>query len=69
MDKKGTISELEQKIEIHKETSIKAKYEAKKNTTKIYVKEKGQDEKLKEKKSGLMLLQMVTNEGKLNIEY
>lgn len=68
-DKKGAFTKLEQKLEVKKGFNVSASYDNKKNATKIYVKEKDKEEKLKETKSGLIILRLVTNQGKLDFEY
>lgn len=68
-DKKGAFKEFEQKFKVNTDFTVRAAYDGKKNETKIFVKNKGSEEKLKEKKSGLVILRLVTKQGKLDFEY
>jgi pimeloyl-ACP methyl ester carboxylesterase len=68
-NKNGSLKEFEQKIKVKKDFKIRAKYDAKKNTTKIYFVDKENKEKLKETKAGLVLIRIATKEGELVAEY
>lgn len=68
-DKKDALSHLEQELKIQGNRVAHAVYNSKKNETKIFVREKDIEEKLKETKPGLVILRLVTDQGKLNFEY
>jgi len=69
LDKKtGKLEDLDQTIKIKGEEKIKAKYNPKKNITRIEIKEKG-DKKKVEERNGIALLQLLTNKGQLEIKY
>lgn len=67
-DKKDKFNVNEQTFEIEKEIKIKIKYDNKKNQSTISTKE-DKEEKIKEVKDGLILLQLKTNQGKLEYSY
>lgn len=58
----------EQKFRIEKEIKIKIKYSIKKNQSKIFTKEAG-EEKAKEIRDGLVLLQLTTENGTIKYSY
>ena len=69
-EKDGTLKELEQEMEVGKgkdRQEVEAKYDARKNQTIIKVDEPKTEKKIV--KSGLALLRLATDKGKLVIEY
>lgn len=69
-DKRGSIKELEQKMTVgtgKDKQEVEAKYEAKKNQTTIKIHKANRETKVV--KTGLVLLRMATDRGKLTIEY
>ena len=69
LDKSGTLKHLTQKIVIKKEERIMAEYNAKKDETKVFVKDFNSKMKYKETLPGLVLLNLATNQGNLDISY
>ncbi len=65
---KDNIKELEQKFEIKDEVKIRIKYNSKKNQSTIVTKVNG-EERVKEIKDGLILLQLITEKGTLKYSY
>ncbi|MBM3272433.1 hypothetical protein FJY94_04125, partial [Candidatus Kaiserbacteria bacterium] len=68
-DKAGVLKKLEQKVAVKKDFTLRAKYDGKKNETKIYFVDKDNKEKLKEVREGLVLARIVTKDGGLEVEY
>lgn len=66
--KKDKLNVEEQRFEIKKEVKIRIKYNPKKNQSTIIIRETGQ-EKVKESRDGLFLLQLKTNKGILEYSY
>lgn len=66
--KKQRANVREQNFEIKKEVGIRIQYDAKKNKSTVIVKE-NKKERIKEIKSGLVLLQLLTNKGQLTTTY
>lgn len=64
--KNDVLNVREQNFEVKGDVKIRIKYDPKTNTSTIITKEFG-EEKVKETKAGLILLQLVTNQG--NLEY
>ena len=52
-----------------KDFTLRAKYDAKRDETKMYFVDKESKEKLKETKRGLVLIRITTNEGVLGVGY
>lgn len=67
-EKNGVIKELEQDIKADRVFEVDAKYGASKNQTEIKVKLEGRKEK-KETKPGMVMLQLLTNNGSLEYLY
>jgi len=65
---KDNIRELEQKFEIKDEVKIKIKYDSKKNQSTISIKQ-DKEEKVKDTREGLILLQLTTEKGTLKYSY
>jgi pimeloyl-ACP methyl ester carboxylesterase len=68
-NKDGSLKELQQEVKVKKDFNFHAKYDAKKNETKIYFVDKENKEKLKEMRMGLVLIRIVTREGGLVVEF
>ena len=76
VDKSGNLKELEQKTTVGT-LKIEAHYDAKKNTTKIKKKIKGNNDNnedddtsgVKETFTGLRILKLMTDKGNLTVEY
>jgi len=68
-DKDGSIKELEQKIEVKKDFNIHAKYNKKKDETKISIENKDHHKNIKETKQGMVIIKLTTKKGKLEFEY
>jgi len=66
--KKDKINVKEQNFELKGEVKIRIKYNSKKNESAIIVKEP-KEEKVKEIRNGLVILQLLTNEGQLKTSY
>ena len=66
--KKDKSNVKEQKFEVKREVQIRIKYDPKRNQSEITTRETG-EEKLKEVKDGLILLQLKTNQGNLEYSY
>ena len=65
----GSLKHLTQKIIIKKEERVRAEYDAKKNETKIFVKDKENGIKFKETLPGLIILKLTTSQGEFDISY
>ncbi|MEK7534724.1 MAG: peptidoglycan DD-metalloendopeptidase family protein, partial [Patescibacteria group bacterium] len=66
--KKDKLNVDEQRFEIKKEVKIRIKYDQKKNQSTITTRVNGQD-KIKETRDGLVLLQITTEKGTINYNY
>ena len=72
MDKKtGKIKELKQKIEVKHQFRIKAKYNYKKNETRIEINLGKEENKQKTKQAlpGLVIVKLIAKLGNLNFEF
>ncbi|MBI4096129.1 MAG: alpha/beta hydrolase [Candidatus Levybacteria bacterium] len=66
--RKGALSIKEQNFELKKEVKTRIQYDSRKNKSTIIVKE-GKKEKVKEVRSGLVLLNLLTDKGQLKTSY
>lgn len=66
--KKDKLNVNEQNFELKKEIKIRIKYDQKKNMSTIVIKEP-KEEKIKEVRDGLVILQLFTNKGQLETSY
>jgi len=60
--------DLDQKIKIKGEEKLKAKYNPKKDLTRIEIKEQGEEKRIEER-NGIILLQLLTNKGQLETNF
>ncbi|MBI5003527.1 hypothetical protein HZC00_00320 [Candidatus Kaiserbacteria bacterium] len=67
--KDGSLKEMMQEVKVKKDVTLRAKYDAKKDETKIYFVDKENKEKLKETRQGLVSILIATREGELVVEY
>ncbi|KKQ78345.1 MAG: Carbohydrate binding family 6, partial [Candidatus Daviesbacteria bacterium GW2011_GWF2_38_6] len=69
LDKKtGRLEDLDQTIKIKGEEKLKAKYNPKKDLTRIEIKEQGEEKRIEER-NGIILLQLLTNKGQLETNF
>ncbi len=69
LDKKtGRLEDLDQTIKIKSEEKLKAKYNPKKDLTRIEIKEQGEKKRIEER-NGIILLQLKTNKGQLETNF
>ena len=67
-ENKDKLNVDEQNFEIEKEVKIRIKYDSKENQSTISIKQ-DKEEKVKETREGLVLLQLTTEKGTLNYTY
>jgi pimeloyl-ACP methyl ester carboxylesterase len=67
--KDGSLKELEQNVKVRKDFTLRAKYDAKKDETRIYFVDKENKEKLEETRMGLVLIRITTKRGALVMGY
>jgi len=68
-NKDGSLKELQQEVEVKRDFTLRAKYDAKRDETRIYFVDKENKEKLKEMRMGLVLIRIATRERNLVAEY
>lgn len=66
--KNGGYKEIEQEIDINNEFKIESRYNAKKDQTDINIETQGQKER-KYRETGLIILKLLTNKGRLQYQY
>lgn len=69
LNKEGTIKKLEQKIEVEDRFKIKAKYNHKKDETRIRIEYEEDEKKVEYNLPGLVMIKLITKSGELDFEF